>query len=186
MGCNFIISLYFNTNAMKRAKIITIAIVTFLLAIQLIRIDKTVPSAPATSDYIIYNQIPAEVASILKRCCYDCHSYETRYPWYAEVAPFSWAIKQHVNNARQSVNFSIWKDYISSQAVQKEQNCIEEIDHNEMPLVYYTWFHQDAKLNEHDKQTLTTWFNAIYTPADTTATGIKNEPILVKTKQNEN
>jgi len=168
---------------MKRNTIVTIAIAAFLLGIQLIRIDKTVPSVPPTSDYIIYNQIPAEVATILKRSCYDCHSYETRYPWYAEIAPFSWAIKQHVNNARNSVNFSTWKDYISSQAVQKEQNCIEEIEHNEMPLVYYTWFHPNSKLNDHDKQTLINWFNAIYTPTDTTATGIKNEPILVKTKQ---
>src|SRR5437763_16733491 len=42
------------------------------------------------------------------RACFDCHSNETRWPWYANVAPFSWVVQRDVESARDVVNFSAW------------------------------------------------------------------------------
>jgi len=71
-----------------------------LIGIQFIRIDKSNPAADPSNDISQSLEIPEEVSSILKTSCYDCHSNETVYPWYSNVAPISWWIKQHINNAR--------------------------------------------------------------------------------------
>jgi hypothetical protein len=42
------------------------------------------------------------------RACFDCHSNKTRWPWYADVAPFSWAVQFDVETARSVINFSEW------------------------------------------------------------------------------
>jgi hypothetical protein len=43
---------------------------------------------------------------LAKRACFDCHSNETRWPWYANVAPMSWVVQRDVDAAREVVNFS--------------------------------------------------------------------------------
>ena len=83
----------------KIKKIILVVIAVFVI-IQFIRIDKSNPQTNPTSDIINITNPPSEVKSILKNACYDCHSYETKYPWYAEIAPVSWLLKNHINDGR--------------------------------------------------------------------------------------
>jgi cytochrome c551/c552 len=83
------------------------------------------------------------------RACYDCHSNETVWPWYSNIAPVSWLIANDVNEGRHVLNFSQWRN--SRHAVGE----ISEVIHSGyMPPSYYVMMHPDAKLSDTEKQAL--------------------------------
>jgi len=97
-----------------------------------------------------------EVMNILKRSCYDCHSSEVKTPWYYDVAPSSWYTQLHVRNGRKIVNFSKWNSYNK----EKQLKVLKKIDKAiviRMPLLTYTYLHQEAKLTDRDKKILKKW-----------------------------
>lgn len=95
----------------KLTKRILLGLVGLLLVIQFFRIDKTNPPVNQAKDFIKLSSPPAKVAQLLKDACYDCHSHETKYPWYTNIAPVSWWIKNHIDHGREHLNFSVWADY---------------------------------------------------------------------------
>lgn len=103
---------------------------------------------------------PVEVAALLRRACYDCHSNETRWPWYGEVAPVSWLVAHDVDEGRREVNFSTWDTYAGKKLRRKLKECVEEIDEGEMPPWYYTLVHGEAKLTAEEVTTLRDWFTS--------------------------
>ncbi len=144
---------------MKR-KIIAL-IILVLLAIQFFRIDKTNPPSVLSQDFIYLTDPSAEVATLLKTACYDCHSNQTRYPWYTNVAPVSWLIKGHINEAREYMNFSEWGTYPPEKRKQRLIKCLEEVGEGEMPLFSYTLINGEAKLNPAQQTVLTAWFKQL-------------------------
>ena len=72
------------------------------IGIQLYPVARTNP--PVTADF----SGPAEVKAVLKTACYDCHSNETRWPWYSYVAPLSWLVTHDVEEGRAEFNLSAW------------------------------------------------------------------------------
>jgi len=143
---------------MKNKKIIIICIIVIAL-IQLIRIDKTNPNVDFEKDYLNLSSAPKEISDLIKNSCYDCHSYETKYPWYSNLAPISWLIKNHINEARENLNFSNWGDYSENAKIGIEEDCIYVLTDNEMPLKSYTLIHNKAKLSNENKATLLNWFD---------------------------
>jgi Haem-binding domain len=101
-----------------------------------------------------------QVAAILKRSCYDCHSNTTVWPWYNKVAPVSWLLSSDVSEARGNVNFSEWGRYDAKRAAAKLQNICEQVDRGEMPLWYYTPLHPKTKLSAADKTAICAWTHA--------------------------
>ena len=81
------------------------------------------------------------------RACFDCHSNETRWPWYADLAPFSWAVQIDVDGARDTLNFSEWN---RSQELAAESG--PSVVRRDMPPYKYRMAHPDADLN--DQETL--------------------------------
>jgi len=136
-------------NFLRWAALVLLA--TFLLA-QAIRFDHTNPAV--TADLAA----PPDVAGPLKRACYDCHSNETRWPWYSEVAPTSWLVAHDVEQGRREVNFSAWDTYAAKKLRNKLKECAEEIDEGEMPPWYYTLVHAEARLSDAEKAALRQWF----------------------------
>lgn len=100
---------------------------------------------------------PAEVQAILRRSCYDCHSNETKWPWYAYVAPVSWLVAYDVEEGREHLNFSEWGEYASTKRVSKASSAIEEIEEGEMPLPKYVRIHGDAAVKPEDLAVLRKW-----------------------------
>ena len=45
------------------------------------------------------------------RACFDCHSNDTVWPWYTDVAPISWLAQADIASGRESLNFSEWGAY---------------------------------------------------------------------------
>jgi hypothetical protein len=102
-------------------------------------------------------QPPTEVATILKTACYDCHSYETRYPWYNQIVPVSWWLANHVREGREHLNFSTFAAISTGDQAEVLEEAVEEIQKDKMPLDSYTWTHADARLSAEQKNVLVAW-----------------------------
>lgn len=130
--------------------VIALLVVAFVF-IQFVPVDRSNP--PVTADI----PTPPEVKVILKRACYDCHSNETVWPWYSQIAPFSWLLARDVHEGRAELNFSTWDQYSTKEQVKKMKKSWEEVQEGEMPPWYYLPAHRDAALADADLQALRTW-----------------------------
>ncbi len=142
-------------------KRVALAILFLLIIFQIFRIDKTVKPVDLNTDFISVTHADAEVASILKASCYDCHSDQPSYPWYTNIAPFSWWIKHHINEGSHHLNFSEWGNYSQKKKDHKLEECVEMVEADEMPMASYTLMHKEAKLSELQKKKLINWFTSI-------------------------
>lgn len=140
---------------MKRVGQILGALVAMLVLAQLKRPDHTNP--PVTGEI----EAPAEVKALLKRACFDCHSNETVWPWYSNVAPVSWVVSHHVDEGRRELNFSEWKSYSVKKQAHKMEEADEQIGEGEMPMGGYVALHAQAKLTDAEKTALQTWAKAL-------------------------
>ncbi len=145
---------------MKTKHVIFIAIGIIAL-IQVIRIDTVNPEAVPAKDFLNVTQAPPEIAGILTTSCYDCHSNQTKYPWYSQIAPGSWLMKKHINEGRKHLNFSTWSDYTADKQNSKKEKIVEEVEEMGMPLTSYTLIHADAKLTDASRQALIGWFKQL-------------------------
>jgi hypothetical protein len=139
---------------MKKAlKIIAIIIASVFVVIQFIRPDFTNP--PVNSAEVL--QTPENVALILKRSCNDCHSNETIYPWYSRIQPAAWFLKDHIDEGRRELNFSVWATYSQGKKKRKFEEICELAKNKSMPLDSYLWIHRDAQMSDADIKTLCDW-----------------------------
>jgi len=128
----------------------------FVLA-QLVPVNrKNPPSVPAKSMYVIENA-PANLRAILNRSCSDCHSNETRWPWYSYVAPASWLVANDVHEARRKMNLSEWADYSEKKRDHELEEICNEILDSSMPDGKYTWIHRSARLSEDERDAVCQW-----------------------------
>lgn len=144
-------------------KKISIAILLLLAVFQLFRIDKRNPPVDPEKDFLTMTKASVEIQNILKASCYDCHSNNSTYPWYTNIAPVSWWVKNHINEGRKHLNFSEWGNYSAKKSDHKLEEGVEMIEEGEMPMASYTLIHGEAKLNEQQKLLLMNWFNALRT-----------------------
>jgi hypothetical protein len=122
--------------------------------IQLIQTDKTNPSINKSLEL----KTDAQTLKILKTSCYDCHSYETKYPKYSYIAPMSWLIKRNINNGRDSLNYSTWKNIDDDMKLKRLKRTIQLTQNGLMPKPEYTAvFHKDALLNKKQKEIVIKW-----------------------------
>jgi len=96
------------------------------------------------------------IKNILKKSCYDCHSNETKWPWYSYIAPISWSIFDHVKHGRRAVNFNEWENYTKDKKLKIKKSIFRTV-RNAMPLSQYTFIHTDAKLNKKDIKDIQNW-----------------------------
>lgn len=105
--------------------------------------------------------VPSPIESILARSCNDCHSDQTHWPWYGNVAPISWVIYDHVIDGRRHLNFSEWlRDDISDPKEYTRQKLVSacrELKLGRMPLFSYEVMHPNARLSAADIQTFCDW-----------------------------
>lgn len=78
--------------------------------------------------------------------CFDCHSNETTWPWYSNVAPVSWLLQRHVDEGREKLNFSTW-----GTARQESDDLVETVRDGEMPTWDFMLLHPDARFSAADK-----------------------------------
>lgn len=101
--------------------------------------------------------VPPDIALILGRSCNDCHSHKTVYPWYANIQPAGWFLKDHIEHGSEHLNFSIFNTYSPDKKVKKLDEICEEVKFERMPLPSYLWIHGDAVLSDSERQALCSW-----------------------------
>jgi hypothetical protein len=99
---------------------------------------------------------PEYVMKVFKTSCYDCHSNEVKWPWYSDIAPFSWIISSHVNVGRQWINFSLWETYSEKDKKKKLKEIFRTV-YASMPLPSYTAFHEGTDLSREQRSMIRDW-----------------------------
>ncbi len=84
---------------------------------------------------------------LFARVCMDCHSHETKWPWYSYVAPMSFVIGHHVEEGREHFN-------VSANVLDEAHEAAEEYEEGEMPEGGYVFFHPEADLNAEERAQL--------------------------------
>ncbi|MBL0054706.1 MAG: heme-binding domain-containing protein [Chitinophagaceae bacterium] len=145
-------------------KILKRTLLVLLLAfivIQFFRPAKNKAEGISNNDITKLYPVPQDVQDILKTSCYDCHSNNTVYPWYAEVQPVTWWLDKHIQDGKKDLNFSEFAGYRLRRQYKKLEEINELVKKNEMPLDSYLWIHKNAKLSDAQKLTLANWVTAV-------------------------
>ncbi len=146
---------------MKIIKIILIALAIGLIVIQFLGITKNQSTGEQTNHISKQFAVPADVENILKTSCYDCHSNNTVYPWYASIQPVAWWLQGHVNEGKEELNFDEFAQYKPRRQFKKIEEMEELINEGEMPLSSYTIIHSNAVLSTSQKEILINWSKLI-------------------------
>lgn len=109
------------------------------------------------ADFTRTYKIPAEVETILKASCYDCHSNNTNYLWYDYVQPARWLVNKHIREAKKELNFNEWGSYSNRKQERLLRSAAEQVETGQMPLRSYTLLHKNAVLTKEQSQVLIKW-----------------------------
>lgn len=144
-------------------KRIVLAVVALLVVIQAIRPHRNVSTQPpGRNDFIVKFDPPPEVRTVLEHACYDCHSNNTRYPWYANVQPVGWWLADHVNSGKRHLNFSEFGAFPLQRQGKKLDAISDELTNRTMPLRSYTWIHHDARLSDPQIDAVSAWIDGLH------------------------
>ena len=144
---------------MMRKIILTIGIV--FVGIQFIPVNLNNSELEQKNDIIVTENPPQEIAVLLRTSCYDCHSNNSAYPWYDKIAPVSWWVAHHIDEAKEGLNFSEWATFTTKRKNHKLEEMIEVLDEGEMPLDSYLIMHGGAKVSAEQVVQLKNWINTI-------------------------
>ncbi len=137
---------------MKRILLILLAVAAaVLLLIQLVPVERDNPPVEETV------AAPAEVMTVLRRSCFDCHSHESRWPWYSYVAPVSFLVADDVHHGREHLNFSTWNRYSADDEADLFEEIGEEVGKGAMPLPIYLRAHPGARLSAAERELILDW-----------------------------
>ncbi len=138
-----------------------LVLLAILIIIQFFPIDKNNPEINPQQDFLKATNADSKMAGLIKTACYDCHSHTTEYPWYTNVQPIAWWIKDHINNGNKKLNFSTWTTYDAKKKAHKLEECVEVLEDKEMPMLSYMVAHREAWINEQQRQELADWFKEL-------------------------
>ena len=138
----------FGLNRIRRIHVIRFAItaVVLFIAIQIIPFGHNHTNPPVVQEPTWDSP---QTRALAVAACYDCHSNETTWRWYTNIAPISWLSEADVNGGRNNLNFSD----ISQHPVRAER-LVRTIQDGSMPPIWYTPLHPNANLSSSQKQAL--------------------------------
>jgi hypothetical protein len=97
---------------------------------------------------------------LFQRACQNCHSENTKWPWYSRIPPASWMIRRDVREARRRVDFSAWEEYTAEKREELLTRMGSAVRSGQMPLARYVWLHRDAALAAPERQQIYEWTRA--------------------------
>jgi len=142
---------------MNWKKLVGISFIAVVLIIQLIPSGRpeVIPDNP--NDLMLNNSVPDSVSNLLRTACYDCHSNETNYPWYAYVAPVSWLVARDINIGKSNMNLSDWQLNSKIDKAKILGDIQDEVEDGSMPMPIYILMHPEAKLTVKQREMLIEW-----------------------------
>ena len=142
---------------MNLKKKIALGLFAGFVAIQFIQPARNKSDKVLPTDIEKIYVVPDEVLAVLQNSCYDCHSNNTRYPWYSFIQPGAWWMASHIKKGKAMLNFSQFGDLSNRKQQSKLQAIANQIKDNEMPLSSYTLLHRNAILTAEQKTILINW-----------------------------
>ena len=127
------------------------------IVIQFIRPAHNTSGQVLPTDITKTINVPDKILDVFKNSCYDCHSNDTRYPWYVNIQPMGWIMADHIKTGKANLNFSEFGSYSKRKQANKLRSLAETINDGSMPISSYTIMHTDAKLSEENKKLITGW-----------------------------
>jgi cytochrome c553 len=137
-------------------KILLLLLVAFVIA-QFFGPEKNEGSLESIAAFTNETKPSDNVMVTLKTTCFDCHSNNTRYPWYNNITPVNYWLADHIKHGKGHLNFSEWENYSVKKKDHKLEEVIEMVEEKEMPLPSYTWTHGEAKLSDKQIEDLISW-----------------------------
>lgn len=134
-----------------------ISIAVILIAIQFFQPEKNISKESSYNSIEKQYAIPSNVNLHLRTSCYDCHSNNTKYPWYSNIQPVGWWLSNHINEGKRELNFDEFNSYTLEKKKKKISEIIKEIDKKDMPLSSYTLIHRNAELTVEQRQEIIQW-----------------------------
>jgi hypothetical protein len=126
-------------------RLVAVVIVGFV-AIQLVPYGRAHTNPPVTGEPTWDSATTRDLAV---RACFDCHSNESVWPWYSNIAPVSWLLQRHVDEGREKLNFSTW-----GSGEQETEHAADLVVRGEMPPGDFQLLHPEARLTDAEKQQL--------------------------------
>lgn len=145
---------------MSRTKKILLIILVAIIAIQFIQPARNKNGQVSPTDISKVVSVPQNVALLLRNACYDCHSNNTTYPWYANVQPIGWILARHISDGKKELNFSDFGSHTNRRQQSKFKAIASQIKDDEMPLYSYTIIHKNARLSKEEKALIINWAQA--------------------------
>jgi len=149
------------TGRLSRSKKILIGVVAVLVLAQFIQPNYSRATHDPANDLIAITKPVSEVEHLLHVACYDCHSDETRYPWYSRITPVNFWLKDHMDEGREEFNMSSWGGRKEKWQKHKAKEAVEMLEENYMPLTSYTLVHGGARLSDAQRSMLVDFFKEL-------------------------
>ena len=144
----------------RELKIILWILFGIFIGIQLIPSNRPSNNPKQNYDFFAANQVPDSLGRIIRSACYNCHSQEVNYPWYAYVAPASWLVSRDVRMGRSHLDFSNWNDLEKKDKIKMASEIGEEVEDGSMPMPIYIFMHPEANLSNQQRQAIVDWTEA--------------------------
>ena len=144
---------------MSRVKKILLVLLIVIIAIQFIQPAGNESGQVLPTDIAKVYNIPDQVQTVLKNACYDCHSNNTNYPWYANIQPVGWMLARHIKNGKAELNFNEFGSYSIRKQKNKLNSIANSLKDGTMPLSSYTLIHKNARLTKDENALIINWAN---------------------------
>lgn len=142
-------------------KIVIIGFVIFLL-MQLYQPARNESyEQDVTANFTKVYSVPKNVETVLRISCYDCHSNNTRYPWYSYIQPARFFMENHIKEGKSDLNFNEFGNYSKRKQESKLKAISKQIESDKMPLASYTLIHKNAVLTSAQKEEFINWINKV-------------------------
>ncbi|HQS06396.1 MAG: cytochrome C [Sphingobacteriales bacterium 17-39-43] len=142
---------------MSRIKIGLIVLLVILVAIQFVQPARNQSVQASTGGIASVINVPENVQAILQNSCYDCHSNNTRYPWYATLQPGAWWMAWHIEKGKAELNFDEFGNYSKRRQNSKLKAITSSVDAETMPIPSYLLIHRKAALSKADQTLIKQW-----------------------------
>src|SRR5687767_11252227 len=136
---------------MNKTRKTLVGILILLVVIQTIQPTRNLSDTESPNDISKTFEINDKVYGILTEKCYDCHSNNTRYPWYNYIQPAGWWLAAHIYEGKEHLNFSEFGTYSEKRKSHKLREIYDAVNEGWMPLDTYIWLHKEAKITPEDR-----------------------------------
>lgn len=137
-----------------------------LVGIQFVPVQRDEIEPVTNADFIEHYESPVVIGNIIRASCYDCHSNQTKYPWYSNVQPIGFLLQNHISEGKSELNLSEYGLLSNRMKRAKLKSILSQINDDKMPMPSYLLLHSEAKLDSLKKALLVSYLDSILVDID--------------------